>query len=105
MKFANLLLIAAVSGGLMAMPQETQAPGKMAKETTVTGCLNKAADGYVLTDEKTGRTMPVTGPAELEKHSANHKVKVTGTPTTEGGKRVLNVSKIDHISETCEAAK
>jgi hypothetical protein len=104
MKFSNLLLIAAVSGGLMA--QDTPAPGKMAKETSMTGCLSKGAgDGYVLTNEKTGRTVPVKGPSELEKHAANHKVKLTGTTTTEGGKPVLNVTKIDHISETCEAAK
>jgi hypothetical protein len=106
MKFANLLLVAAVSGGLMAMPQETKAPDKMAKETTMTGCLTKAAgEGYVLMSEKTGNTLPVTGPAELEKHAANHKVRLTGTLSTEGGKRVLNVAKIDHISETCEAPK
>ena len=108
MKFANLLLIAAVSGGVMA--QDTPDPGKMAKdkmakETTMTGCLSKADDGYVLTNEKTGKAMPVTGPAELEKHAANHKVKVTGAPSTEGGKRVFTVAKIDHISETCEAPK
>jgi hypothetical protein len=113
MKFANLLLIAALSGGLMAAPQETkapdkmgQAPSKMGREMTVTGCLSKGAgDGYVLTDEKTGRTMAVMGPADLEKHAANHKVKLTGTSSSEGGKRVFNVSKIDHISETCEAPK
>jgi hypothetical protein len=106
MKFANLLFIAALSGGLMAAPQETKAPDKMGKETTVTGCLSKGAgDGYVLTNEKTGKTTTVTGPADLEKYSANHKVKLTGTSSTEGGKRVLNVTKIDHISETCEIAK
>jgi hypothetical protein len=105
MKFANLLLIAALSGGLIA--QETEAPGKMAKdkmakETTMTGCLNKAADGYVLTNEKTGKATPVTGPAELEKHAANHKVKVTGAPSTEGGKRVFTVAKIEHVADKCE---
>jgi hypothetical protein len=105
MKFANLLLIAAVSGGLMAAPQDTKAPDKMGKETTVTGCLSKGAgDGYVLTNEKSGKTTMVTGPSDLEKH-VNHKVKLTGTSSTAGGTRVLNVAKIDHISETCEVAK
>ena len=106
MKLANLLLIAALSGGLMAAPQETKAPSKMGKEMTVTGCLSKGAgDGYVLTSEKTGTTTMVTGPTDLEKHAANHKMKLTGTSSTEGGTRVLNVTKIDHISEKCEAAK
>jgi hypothetical protein len=105
MKFANLFSIAAVSGGLMAAPQDTKAPAKMGKETIVIGCLSKGAgDGYVLTNDKTGKTTMVTGPSELEKH-VNHKVKVTGTSSTEGGTRVMNVTKIDHISETCEVAK
>jgi hypothetical protein len=107
MKLANLLLIAAISGGLMAAPQETKAPGKMGKEITMTGCLSKGTTGdtYVLTNEKTGKTTTVTGPADLEKHSANNKVKLTGTSSTEGGKQVLNVTKIDHIAATCEVAK
>jgi hypothetical protein len=105
MRLANLLLIAALSGGLMAAPQETKAPSKMGKEMTVTGCLSKGAgDGYVLTNEKTGTTTKVMGPSDLEKH-VNHKVKLTGASSTEGGTRVLNVAKIDHISETCEVAK
>ena len=106
MKFANLLFIAALSGGLVAAPQDAgQAPAKMAKEMTVTGCLNKGADGYVLTNAKTGKTTVVTGPAELDKHAANHTVKLTGASMTEGGKRVFHVTKIDHVSDTCEVAK
>ncbi len=83
---------------------QTKAKGA-AKEVSMTGCLSKGAGGeYVLTNEKTGRETTVTGTADLEKHSANHKVKLTGTRTTEGGKTVLNVSKIDHISDTCTPA-
>src|SRR3954453_11401824 len=48
-------------------------------ETAMTGCLNKGSAGvYTLTDEKTGVKTTITGPADLEKHSANHKVTLTG---------------------------
>jgi hypothetical protein len=75
------------------------------KETAVTGCLNKdSAGGYVLTDEKTGAKTPVTGTADLDKHSANHKVTLTGTAKADAtGKTAFEVSKIQHISPTCKA--
>src|ERR1043166_4340511 len=65
------------------------------KETTMTGCLSKSgsAGEYTLTDDKTGKTTTVLGPDTLEKHSANHKVELTGTESTEGGKTMLHVSK------------
>ena len=74
-------------------------------ETAMTGCLTKGSAGnYTLTDEKTGVKITVTGPADLEKHSANHKVKLTGSMKTDNaGKSVFEVSKLDHISDTCAA--
>lgn len=77
------------------------------KETTITGCLTKSANAgeYVLTDEKTGATTTVMGPSTLEKHSANHKVELTGTESTQGGKTMMHVSKIRHISDSCTPAK
>jgi hypothetical protein len=75
-------------------------------ETTMTGCLNKDASGnYMLTDEKTGAKTEVAGDPDLEKHSANHKVTLSGTEKTEGGKSVFEVSKIQHVSASCTPSK
>jgi hypothetical protein len=74
------------------------------RETTLTGCLNKAgSDMYMLADETTGAKTTVIGPSDLEKHSANHKVTLTGTMKTDSsGKPVFEVSKIQHISTSCK---
>lgn len=90
-----------------AYSQDANRTNPAGKETTMTGCLTKGAtDGeYTLTDEKTGAKTTVMGPNTLEKHSANHKVELTGTESTEGGKTMLHVSKIRHISETCSPSK
>ena len=78
---------------------------RMNNETTMTGCLNKdtATNSYMITDEKTGMKTPVTGSADLEKH-ANHRVTLTGKQTTQAdGKTVFEASKIEHLSDTCQA--
>src|SRR5579871_3462596 len=77
------------------------------KEVTLKGCLNKAdtSGEYTLTDENTGSTTTVTGPSELEKHSANHRVELTGTESTVNGKPTLQVSKIHHLSTSCTPKK
>ena len=107
MKTVNRLLIAiGVAGtlllsGVPALGQEAQ-PAK-GKEMTMTGCLTKSTDNipqhFSFTDQKTGKKMTVTGPADLEKHSTNHTVKITGATTG----KVFTVSKVEHVSQTCEA--
>jgi len=89
-----------------AYSQDANRTNPDGKEKTVTGCLNKGSNPgeYTFTDEK-GTAMTVTGPATLEKHSANHKVELTGTESTQGGKTMLNVSKIRHISTDCSPGK
>ncbi|MCU1339115.1 MAG: hypothetical protein JWO19_4696 [Bryobacterales bacterium] len=86
-------------------PAKTSQKGKdkgNITETTMTGCLNKGpGQGYVLTDQNTGEKVTVTGPSELEQHSTNHTVKLTGSQTTQGGQTMLNVTKIEHVSPTC----
>ena len=75
-----------------------------AATTTMTGCLMKGADQpqhYVFVDQATGKKWTVTGVADLEKHSANHTVKITGSPTA----KVFNVKSVEHVSTTCEAKK
>jgi hypothetical protein len=70
--------------------------------TAITGCLNKDASGsYTLTDT-TGVKTTVKGVADLEKHSNNHKVTLTGTTKTDdSGKPIFEVTKLMHVSDTC----
>ena len=69
----------------------------------MTGCLSKDAGGFLLTDEKSGGKMIITGPADLEKHAANHKVTLTGSAKTDpSGKNVFEVSKIQHVDASCK---
>lgn len=97
MKFcAGMLLIC-----LAAFAQEAPQPAK-GKERTMTGCLNKGADvaqHYMFTNQENGRKITVTGPVDLEKHSTNHTVRITGTMTN----KVFNVTKVEHVAATCEA--
>ena len=97
------LLLSGLSVCLFA--QDPPAQDRPAKATTITGCLNKDASGaYVLTDENTGTKTPITGTADLEKHSANHRVTLTGTTKTDpAGNPVFEVSKIQHMATTCKA--
>ncbi len=91
-----------------------------AKESTLTGCLSgpNADNNYVLTNGRHRKGVEVTGSDELKNH-VGHKVKLTGTwqkgaeasAGTEagGGKasaktmRTFNVTKIDHIADSCTA--
>jgi hypothetical protein len=88
------------TGILLAQDNDPKAGGH--ERTTMTGCLTKGSDGnYILTDEKTGRQTTVTGTADLEKHSAGHKVQLTGTENTTGGTQAFSATSIKHISATC----
>lgn len=98
-------MIVAVSFLLLgaAFAQEQKgASGAKGKEMTMTGCLNKGADvpqHLLFTDQKTGRKHTVTGPADLDKHAANHTVRITGSRTG----KVFNVTSFEHVAATCEA--
>lgn len=84
-----------------AAAQDKPEPAKKSKTMTLTGCLNKGerAEHFSFTDMKDGSKMTVTGPADLAKHSSNHTVKLTGHKTAD----VFNVTKIEHVSPTCDA--
>ena len=100
------LLIAGLSSSMFAQAKDdTQQADRQKNETTMTGCLTKdASGGYTLADEKTGAKSVVTGASDLEKHSANHKVTLTGTTKTDtSGKSVFEVTKIQHIAAECKA--
>jgi hypothetical protein len=111
----NLLLLAAgltlsVTPALFAQSEAQQPPQQGEQKSaggavTMTGCLNKdASGGFVLTDESTGAKMMVTGVSDLEKHSSNHKVTLTGTAATNaGGQTVFQATKLQHVSDSCKA--
>jgi len=70
----------------------------------VLGLASSSSGNFALTDEKTGAKTIVTGPSDLEKHSANHKVTLTGAAKNDAsGKPIFEVSKIQHISPSCQA--
>jgi hypothetical protein len=102
---AAALLLSGIPTLIFAQDQDSQKRDRMKNESSITGCLNKdATSGFTITDEKTGAKTPVTGAADLEKHSANHKVTLTGTTKTDAnGKAVFEVSKIQHVSTSCKA--
>ena len=101
----SLTVASILFAGIASAQQEPGSRNRPAgKETSVTGCLTKSSDGgYVLTDEKTGKQITVTGSADLEKHSANHKVRLTGTESGNGtsAPMTMEVTRIQHISPTC----
>jgi len=80
---------------------------KAEKQTTRTGCLTKTetAGEYLLTEENTGAKLIVTGPAELDKHAANNRVRLTGTETKQDDKTVFEATKIEHLSQACAAPR
>ncbi len=74
---------------------------------TITGCLNKAdtAGQYALTDSTTGakKTVVASSGVDLEKHAANHTVKLTGTMSDDG--QTFTATNVEHVSDTCTASK
>jgi hypothetical protein len=97
------LLPIALLGVALCSAEEHDKPAKSGKTMTMTGCLNKGemTNHYSFTDQKTGKMMTVTGSADLEKHSSNHTVKLTGSHTA----KVFNATKVEHVAPTCEAKK
>src|SRR5262249_23615041 len=97
------LLLAGLSVSLFAQSKDDHSQrDRLKNETTMTGCLSKAEGAFTLTDEKTGDKTTVTGAADLEKHSANHRVTLTGTAKTDAsGKSIFEVSKIEHLGTSC----
>ena len=97
---AGMLLLSGAAAFGQA-DKNAPAPAKGA-EKTMTGCLNKGGEipqHYAFTDQATGRKWTVTGPADLEKHSANHTVRLTGAETA----KVFAASKVEHVAANCES--
>jgi hypothetical protein len=107
-QIARLLAFALIMFGLCAstvLAQDQGSRDRQKSETTMTGCLNKdSSGGYTLTDEKTGAKVMVTGPTDLEKHSANHRVTLTGMEKTDpNGHTMFEVTNIKHLSASCKS--
>jgi hypothetical protein len=71
------------------------------EDATITGCLAKGSGSgqYVLTDKAGTKTTVTAGTGvELDKHAANHTVKLTGSKGAEGN---FTASKVEHVSATC----
>src|SRR5437763_17121671 len=88
--------------------------GDMGKTSTMTGCIDKSGDGYVLKNGRHKNGVKVTGSDDLSAH-VGHTVKLTGTwasaaaaggtGETKGGgtkmsSREFNETKVDMVSET-----
>jgi len=107
-QLTRLLTIGLLLSGSAVMfaqdQQDKDQRDRMNNAGTLTGCLNKDASGaYTLTDETTGVKTTVSGVPDLEKHSANHKVTLTGAAKTGAdGKPIFEVSKLKHVSDTCK---
>jgi hypothetical protein len=107
-QIVHLLAFALVVFGLCAstmLAQDQPNRDRQKNETTMTGCLNKdSSGGYTLTDEKTGAKVMVTGPTDLEKHSGNHRVTLTGVEKTDpSGHAIFEVTDIKHLAASCKS--
>lgn len=99
MKIVTMIVLSSVAVFAQG-DSKAPAPAK-GQEMTMTGCLNKAADvpqHYSFMDQKSGKKWTVTGAADMEKHSANHTVRITGSETA----KVFNVTKLEHVAATCD---
>ena len=108
----NKIITALVIGALSLAPAlygqgDNSQQGKKGEQTradrasqeTLTGCLTEEQGAFKLSTSA-GEQVNVTGPATLTKHK-DHTVKLTGTTSTEGDKKILTVSKIEHVSASC----
>jgi len=108
----NKLLSVLVAGGLSVAPmlygqaddpaqkkQQKQHADRLGSEETLTGCLTEDQGAFKLATTG-GEEINVSGSSDLKKHK-NHTVKLTGVASSEGGKKTLNVSKIQHVSPSC----
>ena len=89
---------------LVALTLTVAAQDKKDAQTSsvsITGCFNKgkAADQYVIKDEKTGKETVVTGDAKmLAAHANNHQVTITGTMAKEKDQEILKATDLKMIA-------
>jgi hypothetical protein len=108
-RFALLAVFGAVLVTPTLAQQQEPQPGSQERqrkeEMTYTGCLAKGdSQGEYKFTEASGsaKTVVASSGVDLDKHSANHTVKLTGTMGTDGK---LTATKVEHVSDTCQSAK
>jgi hypothetical protein len=104
---SSVILLTGLALGSVAYGQDP-APQKPsdAQKVSVTGCLVKGTEPnqYMITDQKTGEKLPVSGPSQLDKY-VNQTVKLTGTLAAQGEDKVLKPQSINPVAATCEKAQ
>jgi len=104
MLLRNLFLTFAIATSLAATPVLAAPAPQSKKEPTVQsvqGCLSPALEeGLFILETPAGEEIVVSGPADLKKH-LGHTVKLTGKLAAAGGKKRLEVTKIEHLSSQC----
>jgi hypothetical protein len=79
--------------------QQQEQQADRPNEVTLTGCLTEQAGAFTLATTA-GEQISATGSPDLGKHK-DHTVKLTGRTSDEGGKKSLNVSKIEMVAASC----
>ena len=79
--------------------QQQEQQADRPNEVTLTGCLTEQAGAFTLATTA-GEQIAATGSPDLGKHK-DHTVKLTGRTSDEGGKKSLNVSKIEMVAASC----
>ena len=101
-----ILLLTVTSFAQSADKSKEEQDRARAASTTITGCLTKGdtAGQYMLTDNTGAKKniVPSSG-VDLDKHAANHTVKLTGTMSQDG--QTFTATNVEHVSSSCEAAK
>ena len=130
MRKALLCMAVLLAFGLTAVAQDTGTSGQSSTQTpttkkatrgaakgnTITGCIEKSDDTYMIKNGRYKNGVKVTGSDDLAPH-VGHTVKLTGTwasasaaagstGETKGGgakmaNREFNETKLDMVSETC----
>src|SRR6476620_6735059 len=93
-----LTLVVSLALTVAAQDKKDSSPSSV----SVTGCFNKgkAADQYVIKDDKTGKETVVVGDEKmLAAHANNHQVTITGTMAKDkDNKDVLKASDLKMIA-------
>ena len=96
-----LLIVLALVVALALTVAAQDKKDSSSSSVSLTGCFNKgkAADQYVIKDDKTGKETTVVGDAKmLAAHANNHQVTITGTMTKDKDKDVLKATELKMIA-------
>jgi multidrug efflux pump subunit AcrA (membrane-fusion protein) len=104
--FPSVILLTGLVLGSVAYGQDpAPSPQKSsaAQKISVTGCLMKGTEPsqYMITDQKTGEKVAVSGPSQLDKY-LNQTVKLSGTLAAQGQDKVLKAESLNPVAATCE---